>query len=354
MKHTSFPIISKYAKHILVCIALLSFVEFSFGQKNKRPDWVDNVQSKYSDNLYIASLGVSDTHDGAKKRASAGIAERFKTKINVEQSYLQRYNSFTNTKGSTSESGTESIEKQIDTYANETLLNIAYGDFYTDNNGRVYVVGYIDRMKTAPIYANKIRKNDRQIDNYWTKGKQQTNPVIKYAYINAAYIISLYSEQLREKLAIIDQNSVEITIVSHGEIVDARTKAAADVKFTIAVENDEDDKVKAKISEVLTKSGFQVIGNEALADLNIKADIEFEDVNLDNRNLKFIGWTVNLDMLDNTENTLLSLNKTSRDGGKNRSNAVRMSYRSIYKYLELDFNKELESFFDNNIKKEDF
>lgn len=355
MIHTNQSNMSTAAKFVLVCMAFFVLVSAAQAQKkNKRPEWVDNVQSKYNDNLYIASLGVGDTHEAAKKRASAGIAERFKTKINVEQSYLQRYNSFTDTKGSMSESGAESMEKQIDTYANETLLNIAYGDFYTDENGRIYVVGYIDRMQTAPIYADKIRKNDRQIDNYWEKGKQQSDPVARYAYINAAYIISLYSEQLREQLAIIDQNSVELTIVSHGEIHEARVKAAAEVKFSVDVKNDEDNKVQTKISEVLTKSGFQVVESEASAVLSIKASIAFEDVELDRGNLEFIGWTVKLNMYDSATNTLLSLNKTSRDGGKNKNTAKRMSYRGIYKYLEQNFNKELQSFFDKSIKTEDF
>lgn len=357
MKRTSHQKSILLAKQLIICIIMFSTVQVASGQKKKnkkRPEWVDNVQSIYSDHLYIASLGVSDTHDGAKKRAAAGIAERFKTKINVEQSYLQRYNSFTDAEGGMTEEGAESMEKQIDTYANETLLNIAYGDFYTDENGRVYVVGYIDRGKTAPIYADKIRKNDRQIDNYWSKGKEHSDPVAKYAYINAAYIISLYNEQLREQLAIIDQNSIEITIVSHGDILEARTKAAANIKFFVSVENDDEDKVKSKIGEVLTKSGFRLVDDKLSAILEIKSDVSFEDIELDREGLEFIGWTIKLDMKDNAGNTILSLNKTSRDGGKNKNTASRMSYRSIYNYLEQDFHKELEDFFDSNVKREDF
>lgn len=351
--------IKNYSRLILICLCIFLSASDTYGQKKKKknkkqPEWVENIQSVYPDIQYIASLGVSDSHDGAKKRAAAGIAERFKTRINVEQSYLQRYHSFTDAEGNMVESGEEGLQKQIDTYADETLMNIAYGDFYTDDAGRVYVIGYIDRMKTAPIYADKIRKNDRQMDNYFSKGKQQRDPVAKYAYINAAYIISLYNEQLREQLAIIDQNAVEITIVSHGDLVEARTKAAADIKYSVYVDFDEDDKVKSKISEILTKSGFQIVENKETAILFIDADVSFEDIDLDRGDLKFIGWNLKISMDDTADKTLLALNESSRDGGKNKGTAKRMAYRSIYKYIENEFHRELNTFFDKAVKKEDF
>lgn len=351
--------IKDYSRHLIICLCILLSASVTYGQKKKKknkkePVWVENIQSAYPDIQYIASLGVSDTHDGARKRAAAGIAERFKTRVNVEQSYLQRYHSFTDAEGKMIESGEEGLEKQIDTYADQTLMNIAYGDFYTDEAGRVYVVGYLDRMKTASIYADKIRKNDWQIDNYFSKAKQQNNLVKKYAYLNAAYIISLYNEQLREQLAIIDQNSVELTLVSHGDLVDARTKAASDIKFSVFVDFDEDDKLKSKITEILTKSGFQVVDSKESAILLIDADISFEDLDLDRGDLKFIGWNLKISMDDTADKTLLALNESSRDGGKNKGTAKRMAYRSIYKYIDNEFQKELTTFFDKAVKKEDF
>ncbi len=341
---------------VFLIAVLLSLSNSVCGQKkDKRPDWVDNVQNKYSDNFYIASLGVGDTHESAKKKAAAGIAERFKTTIRVEQNYLQRYNSFTDLEGKTAEAGTEELEKQIDTYADETLFNIAYGNFYTDENGRIYVVGYIDRKKTAPIYADKIRENDRQIDNYLTKGKKKNDPVERFAYINAAYIISLYSEQLREQLSIIDQNSVPLTIVSHADVVDARTKAAGNIKFSIAVSGDDENEIYAKIAEIISKTGFRIVNEETSSNvLSIASDISFEKVELERRNLEFIAWNLKIEMKDINNNVLLALNKTSRDGGKSVKTAQRMAYRSIHKYLESNFSSELSAFFDKNVKREKF
>lgn len=312
--------------------------------KSGRPEWVDNVSSKYHDGFYIASLGTGDTHDAAKRRAAAGISERFKTSIKVEQRYYQEYKSLTDQGGQMTETGSEEMDRQIDTYSDQTLMNIAYGDYYTDEVGKVYVVAYIDRMQTAPIYADKIRENDALVSRFWQSHNSEEDIISKYAYVNAAYIISLNNQVLREQLQIIEQSQVPPVVIPHGEIVEARAKAASQVKFSIDLKGT-DENTKAEVSEILTRDGFSVVADEA-AILHINGNTSLEPVELDREGLQFYIWKVNLHMDDNKGNRVFSLSHSGRDGGKSESAAKRVCYRSINKYLNKEFSSELDAFFD--------
>lgn len=320
-------------------------------KKKKKPEWVDNLNSVYNDDYYIANVGIADTRDAAKQRAAAGISERFQTKISVDQTYRQRYDAYIDATGNMTETGVENLDKKIRTVSEQVLVNVAYSDFYTDETGKIFVAAYLDRQKTSTIYTDRIMSNDRSIDQFMSGSKAASDAVERYAYANAAYIVSLNNQMLREQLQVIKQGAAPLTMNTHGEITEARAKAAADVKYLINIEGDVDNKVITKLKEVLTGEGFTIIDSESEAVLTLDTKVGFEKLDLDRKDAIFIGWSVQMSMKDNANTTIFSLAKEGRDGGKNITGAERMSMRTIYKYIDVDFNRELSSYFDGMVLK---
>ena len=131
----------------------------------KKPEWLENPEKVYSPQMYLTAIGEGDTRKDAKSMAAANLAKIFKMEVKASENTLQRYEELTKDNKTKNEDFTQ-IEKNVNIQSNQVLMNVKYADTYTDNLGRVYALAYINRLKTAQIYEQKINNNAAKIDYF--------------------------------------------------------------------------------------------------------------------------------------------------------------------------------------------
>ncbi|MCD4651134.1 MAG: LPP20 family lipoprotein, partial [Candidatus Cloacimonetes bacterium] len=146
----------------LMMIMLLACV--ANAKSKKRPDWVDNPQNLYPDNIYMAAVGEGSSRKKAKTDAYSALAQRFEAKVSVNKQTIERYEELTkNNETKTTAQTTDLSDITIQT--DQNITNIQFGEFYVEE-GRTYVIAFLERLKTAEILIEKININAKKVTYY--------------------------------------------------------------------------------------------------------------------------------------------------------------------------------------------
>ena len=182
------------------------------------PPWIDNPQVEYPKSEYVVVVGVGDNYDDAQKSAFSKISSIFKTEVSVSGKVIDEYKQVLSSFSQDVEVEKSLSTKEITTKSQETLLNVKFGKSFSANDGRVYVIAYLDRDETATIYRQKINSNKRAIEFYLDEKSDEL--ILQFAFLKAAYTISKVNQMLTSQLQIISSSSKipEATSNSHSQI----------------------------------------------------------------------------------------------------------------------------------------
>ena len=177
----------------LLLMALLLFNCSQSGQnigsanaksKNKRPSWMDNPHKKYPDAQYLVAIGAGDTRRDAENIAAGNLSRIFESKIKVDHTMKERYKSLSKgTKFVSEELATESNEN-VNIKSDQSLINVQFGESYTDKSARIHVLAYLNRKETATIYTEKINTANEQILFFMDKSENNDEVVEKCDSLN--------------------------------------------------------------------------------------------------------------------------------------------------------------------------
>lgn len=182
------------------------------------PQWIDNPQVEYPKSEYVVVVGVGDNYDDAQKSAFSKISSIFKTEVSVSGKVIDEYKQVLSSFSQDVEVEKSLSKNEITTKSQETLLNVRFGKSFSANDGRVYVIAYLDRDETATIYRQKINSNKRAIEFYLDEKSDEL--ILQFAFLKAAYTISKVNQMLTSQLQIISSSSKipEATSNSHSQI----------------------------------------------------------------------------------------------------------------------------------------
>jgi hypothetical protein len=322
------------------------------GGAKGRPAWMDNPGSIYPESQYISALGAGDTRQAAESNASANLTKRFKVQIDVDDTMLRRYESFTKLSGTMSESLSESQQRQVQSRSSETLIDVQFSEIYTDNLGRVNVVAFLDRKKSGDLYAKRIQDNLQSIEVYLANEERTIDIPEKYAYINAALAISQVNEQMLEQLDIISPAHKNRLAVDESRrmatLSEKQQKIAKQIGFSVAIVGDDDQKITIQVQQAISKLGFQL---SPQAILTVAGSVDYEALDLRRDNLTFYGWQLDLKLTDPSGKTLISIVERGREGGLDETAAKRNAVRQMSKIIAKRFQKELIDYFDRMLIK---
>ena len=334
---------------IVVIIALFTFSTL-FAKKRtdkNRPSWLTNPYSKYPENRYLAVIGEGDSRAKAEANATANLSKIFETVVKSEETVQERYLEISSPNSAESSTMTD-ISQNISLTSNKTLFNVQYGDSFTDKLGKTYVLAYLDRNETGRIYLERIEENADKI-MFFIRSSTETEDVLKkYAYLSAAQVVTRINTELLEQLQIVSPLSKATVMLEYdtNQLTIQAKEAAENLKFSISIENDSDNKITPVLSDLLTCYGFIVNSD---GDIKINGSIEIEPVNL-KREEQFVRWILNLNVQNSDGSTLISHSQSGREGHVNLSEAVARAYRTADRDIRNDFNKKLLQFFDNLTK----
>lgn len=333
---------------IIVIIAMLMLSCSMYAKKNKAPKWLDNPKSEYPENMYLSALGEADSRDMAENMAAGNLARIFESNVKTDQTYTQRYMELTKDGQTSYEDQSETL-KNINISADQTLFNIEFGESYTDKMGRVHVIAYLNRMKTADIYEQKINENAERIKQYKQLADESFDILFDYAAMSAAAAFSSQNEILLNQLGIIFPTAKEMLELdyNHTDIMKQTAEIAKQIGFSVHIKNDEDNKISILVEELMNDLGFVISDNPLL-----KADgkVLFEETDLQ-REEKFVRYELQLQVIDPIDNTILTLDTKGREGHISYSEAKARSVRSVEKEIKKNLKKKIISYFDSMVLK---
>ncbi len=329
---------------VFVAIILSNCAVNAKSKKSKIPEWLQNPKKVYPDQLYLTAIGEGDTRADAENMATANLSKIFSSKVHSEENVNQRYMELTKS-GKTDLTDYTSVNKNVKITSNQELFNIQFAQSYTDKNGIVHVLAYINRVQTSDIYQQKIGENAKKV-RYFIKKSKNAEPLKKYAYLSAAMVFAKKNKTLLDQLAIIDKDSIELLKLGYSlnDLTIMLSDAARNVDFTISVK-DETSRITPILEDILTDMGF-ILGDNGV--LQIEGDVNFYPTNLKRKDgFKFVRYTLNIKVKDNKNNIIVALNEKGREGHVTVREAKERCIRKIEKKLKKKFKNKLIKYFDS-------
>jgi len=334
---------------VLLTFLLMSCVAMDKSKKNKTPEWLINPKNVYPEQLYLTAIGEGDTRSMAENYAAASLAKIFESKVSAEDTYNQRYIELTSNEETSYEDLTD-VNKSVTIESDQILHNIQFADSYTDEMGRVHVLAYLHRMRTADIYEEKISSNSEDILYYIGQADNSTNICNQYAAMSAASLISSHNETLLDQLDIISPDTRDFIELeyNHRNVQQRAADYARGISFNIQIVNDIENKITDLVKNMLNEFGF-VMNQEAL--LDISGEIKFEETDLNRDDFEFIRYYLTLQMVDEKGDIVASLNEKGKEGHTTFYEAQERAVRKIGDRIERSFKQKLMTYFDNLVRK---
>ncbi|MFA6542673.1 MAG: LPP20 family lipoprotein [Bacteroidota bacterium] len=314
-----------------------------------KPAWIDNPQSQYSSAKYLSAVGGGDTRKSAESDAAAKLTMIFQSTIRAEQAVTDRYKElFTSPQNSTYEQQSE-VTKNTSISSGETLYNFQIAETFTDNLGKTYALAVIERGPTAEIYEKKIAENEKVMTAYVNAFTGASDPVEKYASINAAAVFSTMNESLKKQLLIIMPGQTVQPAPGYDDVTirSLLNGARKNIPFSISIANDPDGKAVSILKEMLTEMGFVVAERGVL---RISGDISFEKIDL-KRPEQFVRWNYNLSVRTSSNVSIVSLSENGREGHVTYEEAVARAARTMKQKIKKNFSRQIDAYFDSLVKK---
>ncbi len=328
------------------CLIIFAITNFSIKAQNI-PAWISNPNSVYPDISYLAAVGEGDNRKAAENSALSNLALIFKSDIKVDNTQIDKYNElFGDKEGFQHESN---VTKKVNVSGGQTLYNVKFGETFTNNIGRVFIVAYIERLETAEIYNEKISNNTEKIKFFANLATSSNDVLTNYASLNAASFFALDNEMLKSQLKIISPEfgNFNDSDYDFNDINKKAIDAAKKISFSVNIENDTDQKVSTFVKDLLNSKGFVINANPVL---NITGNITYEKLDLQ-RKEKFVSWTLFLNVSNLANETILTSSFKGREGSVSYDAAISRCVNEIGKKIKSDFNKKLTDFFDGLVKK---
>jgi len=312
------------------------------------PRWFNKLEDTYPEKDYLAVVGEGDTRRDAESDAAGALVRIFGSNIKVETEAIVRYRELENESGGSYELEKEAT-KEVDILAQHMLYNLQYSDPYTDNTGRVHVVGYLDRVKTGQIYKEKIEKNSTRIVTFKQNAVTSERLISKYAYIDAAIIFAKNNELMLDQLNIIYAPMRKMVNLPYklDELNTLYSDIAEQMVFDIRIVNDMEEKIANLVAGLLSEKGFSIKRGGVL---KVNGDVKIEPLALKN-NYENLRWYLNLQMKDESGKTIVSYNKNQRETGVSKSAAEARAYIEMEKQIKKAFFNEFIKYLDSLVLK---
>jgi len=317
-------------------------------RKNEKPKWVDDPASAYPEAYYLSAIGEGDTRSYAENMAAGNLARIFESRVKADQSVSNRYNEISDNSGVSSTETTD-IATNVNISSDQTLLNVKFGESYTDQLGQVYVIAYIDRMKTATIYENRINQANAKIVEFIEEGENVKSRTHSYAYLSAAKLFHAQLDIMLQQLDIISANSRSMIELDYdaNDLQKKLNKVAEEVTFSIDLSNDEDGKIESVLQQLLTSMGFRLSDNGLL---KVEGSVNFSETDLGRDDYIFVRYDLQLEIIDDRGNIVAALAEKGREGHASFAEAKARCVRKVQSKIDKTLQKKVVQYFDNLVK----
>jgi len=337
-----------YLKALLI---VLLFCCASAKVAKELPRWITDPASKYNEALYLSAVGSGSSREEAKENALSSLSNIFRVDVYSDRRTIKVYTEKI-------KEGKIDVEKSMSLLTNSALksenklINVREGEtFFDDKTGTFYVLMFINRTETEPLYLDEIEKNDRVLEEYYRSSQEVDTKFEKFIYLKKAIQVASINKGLRQIHRLISQMEdtpePPITVPKLNlELSDLGRRIITDIK----VIGEFPEELAGFLREVIQETGFTT-GSENV-DLTIKAHLKIEPLSLPRKD-KFVRWRFLVDVNNAmTENTMKTFTKEGREGHATLEAAKSRALREVRKIIKDEFYIEFNNFLNKSLVEE--
>ena len=323
-------------------ILLFGVTPVLLAQTKAMPAWMNDLDASYPDRKFMAAVGSGDTRRDAESDASAALAKRFKVDIKVDAKAQQRYTDLVSKDKNYSETERSAVQT-VTSSANEQFINLLFSDPWTDSKGKVNIVAFLDRAKTAAIYKNLINKDASLINSLKTRVDGASSSLVAFALIDSALLVAQNTDRMVAQLQLIDPVVAKeiAALIDRPGLTKARDAVAQKLGYAMVIDGDADGKVAAMVKKAL--AGLNLNYKEDGL-LSVMGTVTVEPEVDPNPKLKAFRWSINLTLSDETGTAIATVLKESREKGVTEIAAKGFVVREMDKKVQNDFTQAINQY----------
>ncbi|MFP4210569.1 MAG: LPP20 family lipoprotein [Alkalispirochaeta sp.] len=308
------------------------------------PEWYLNPQSVYPDDEFLTAVGTGDTRRDAEQQALSGISQTFEAQVSVDSRTSERYRELMSAEGTMSETEIR-LAEDTSVESNQTLLNVQYGEAAVDEQGRVHVIAYLERLPTSQVYRDLITRNGRQVDRFLTEAEESDGIIREYAYTSAAAVVASSNEVLIDQLNIIVPGMARTVQLPYvfDDVIQRRADIASRMGVSVSVAGDTDGRVTSILRQALSDERFPLVDSGST--LSVEGVISINEIP-SNADFQSVRWTVSLGMIGPDGRSLVNYDEENRASGISQEAARAFAYQDIEEAVSRDFVSAMRGYFD--------
>jgi len=236
--------------------------------------------------------------------------------------------------------------------SNQTLKNIKIGEsWFSPNEGRYYVLAYLNRSETAMIYTDEMDQNLNTAQTSYSKSQQESGDFSKYAYLNKGKDALTINKLLESQLRIISPHTAYMEEEGLGEKISSELRKTKDkITCVVEVEGEMAEEISASLRASIAKFGFPVIESGDNATLAFKATVSVTPTTLSTPGTFFL-YNLTIDMEDRINNkNLETYNVQGREGHVNESSAKSRVVWAMDKKIEKEYYKKINNYIKSYVE----
>ncbi|MEA1913028.1 MAG: hypothetical protein U9N06_04245 [candidate division WOR-3 bacterium] len=326
--------------------ALLGLLIFGCASRpavRKLPQLVGDPTSIYPEALYLSEVGSGSSIEEAKKNAIYALSNIFSVDVSVDRTILEAYTE-KRTGDKINVDHSINLLTRSALISENRLINVRTPkSFFDKKTGTFYVIAFINRQETEPIYLEEIKKNDRILINLYRSAQSTNNKLEKFTYLKNSIQIALIGEGLRSVHRIISgMNDTPPLAISEKNLEIELQDLSRKIVTRIRASGEYSRELSSFLREVVQKTGFSI--GEENSDLTIEAQLNIKALDLP-RNEKFVRWELRVDVQNSiTGNTMKTFTRFGREGHLTLEAATNRVLLQMKKILMDEFYIEFNKF----------
>ncbi|MDR1617978.1 MAG: LPP20 family lipoprotein [Treponema sp.] len=309
-----------------------------------QPGWVNIPYSVYKESEYVAASGNGANRTAAEKSALAALTAVFGQSIQADLKLVSNYSEAVKN-GVVDVSENNSLQEAITTSTEmDALVGAEIKDAWYDGKNTWYAVAVMERAKTAVLYTDMIKSNERIIKELTTIPAAEKNTLDAYSRYQLAATIADVNRVYANVLSVVgNAGGINPATMKKGD--DYRLDAVnitKNIPIAVRVNGDRSDRIRGAFASVISKAGFRSGGNSARYVLEVTLSIS--EVTLAGQN-KFARYVVDANLTDMTEGmVLLPFNINGREGHLNLPEAENRAVAAAEKKINETYGPKLSGY----------
>ncbi|MDR1587590.1 MAG: LPP20 family lipoprotein [Treponema sp.] len=271
------------------------------------PAWVASPESVFSKAAYVAAVGYGAERAIAEKNAFANLAALFGQNISGEQTATSRYSEAVLNGAVDRWQENTAITNAIKTSAElQSLVGAEIRDYWYDGRTSHYAVAVMEREKTAVLYADMIRSNEKIIGSLISMDAAEKNSLDGYSRYRFAGTIADANRIFANVLSTVGSANTGINPGDMKKGDDYRLEAAniaKNIPVAVKVDNDRSGRIRGALAAAVSGAGLR--GGAGNARYLISAELSFSPVELPGQTNKFVRYTLDAKLTDTGSGDLL-------------------------------------------------